>query len=73
MPTAAYPTSGPPSATFEPGVYRLKFQTQAYFRQQGQECFYPTVPIVFEIQESKQHYHVPLLISPYGYSTYRGS
>lgn len=56
----------------EHGSYKLKFETQAYFAQQNVQTFYPYVEIVFEIT-SDEHYHVPLLISPYGYSTYRGS
>ncbi len=54
-------------------VYRLTFDTGAYFSARGVESFYPTVAIVFRIHDSTQHYHVPLLLSPYGYSTYRGS
>lgn len=55
------------------GRYRLTFDTGAYFRGAGGSGFYPEVPIVFEITDPSQHYHVPLLLSPYGYSTYRGS
>lgn len=50
------------------GWYRLGFETAEY----GND-FYPFVPVVFEIDEERDHYHVPLLLSPYGYSTYRGS
>ena len=56
----------------EHGTYKLKFETQAYFAQQNIQTFYPYVEITFDIT-SDEHYHVPLLISPYGYSTYRGS
>ena len=56
----------------EPGIYKLKFETQAYFNQLAIPTFYPYVEIVFDIT-SDEHYHVPLLLSPYGYSTYRGS
>ena len=56
----------------EHGTYKLKFETQAYFTQLRLQTFYPYVEIVFDIT-SDEHYHVPLLISPYGYSTYRGS
>jgi 5-hydroxyisourate hydrolase len=56
-----------------PGVYRLTFQTGAYYAGSGVEGFYPEVSIVFEIREAAEHYHVPLLLSPFGYSTYRGS
>lgn len=55
------------------GVYRLTFLTGPYFRSAGVEGFYPSIPIVFELREPATHYHVPLLLSPYGYSTYRGS
>ena len=55
------------------GVYRLDFDTAAYFRAWNLEGFYPEVRITFEIRDPAQHYHVPLLLSPYGYSTYRGS
>ena len=54
------------------GNYRLTFDTASYFNKQGVKCFYPLVQIVFEIKD-ESHYHVPLLLSPYGYSTYRGS
>ena len=62
----------------EPGslavaVYRITFETGAYFKADGIDGFYPTVPVVFEIRETTAHYHVPLLISPFGFSTYRGS
>jgi 5-hydroxyisourate hydrolase len=55
------------------GVYRITFDTAAYFATRGEAAFFPSVPIVFEIKDTKQHYHVPLLLSPFGYSTYRGS
>ena len=55
------------------GTYRLVFDTEAYFAGLGLEFFYPQVTVAFKIDDAAQHYHVPLLISPYGYSTYRGS
>ena len=55
------------------GVYRLIFDTAKYFSAQNLEGFYPQVTIVFKIQDPAQHYHVPLLLNPFGYSTYRGS
>ncbi len=55
------------------GVYRLTFDTSVYFQSLGVNSFYPYVTIVFEIHDPAQHYHVPLLLSPFGYSTYRGS
>jgi len=51
--------------------YRLIFSTGEYF--QGQECFYPEVTVQFDVRDTTVHYHVPLLLSPYGYTTYRGS
>jgi len=55
------------------GTYRLVFDTAAYFRSQDVQGFYPVVTIDFDVREPSQHYHVPLLLSPFGYSTYRGS
>jgi 5-hydroxyisourate hydrolase len=55
------------------GVYRLTFDTAAYFADNDTQAFYPQVSVVFKIEDSNQHYHVPLLLSPFGYSTYRGS
>ena len=54
-------------------IYRLTFDTSAYFRSAGTESFYPYVIITFVIKEPSMHYHVPLLVSPHGYTTYRGS
>lgn len=54
------------------GIYKLKFFTQEYFDQQGVTAFYPFVEIVFAVT-APEHYHVPLLLNPFGYSTYRGS
>ncbi len=53
------------------GLYRLTFGTGAYFGEG--KTFFPEVVIAFEVEDAEQHYHVPLLVSPYGYSTYRGS
>ena len=56
------------------GNYRISFDVEKYFRSQNiQSFFYPVVRIEFEILNPEQHYHVPLLLSPFGYSTYRGS
>ena len=63
----------PAGAPLEAGTYRLTFDTGAYFRKQGSDGFYPTVTIDFKVTASREHYHVPLLLSPFGYSTYRGS
>ena len=56
-----------------PGIYRLVFRTGGYFRSRGDATLYPEVVIVFETADSQAHYHVPLLVSPFGYTTYRGS
>jgi 5-hydroxyisourate hydrolase len=55
------------------GSYKMVFETGAYLKKRHGKGFYPFVPVVFEIEDSLRHYHIPLLISPYGYSTYRGS
>ncbi|XP_063366919.1 uncharacterized protein LOC134655387 [Cydia amplana] len=54
------------------GTYKLKFNVGDYYTRNGKETLYPYVEIVFEVKEN-EHYHIPLLLSPYGYSTYRGS
>jgi 5-hydroxyisourate hydrolase len=53
-----------------PGVYKLVFDSATYF---GEGTFYPAVEIVFRVSDPTEHHHVPLLLSPYGYTTYRGS
>jgi len=58
---------------FAAGVYRLVFDTGAYFAANDIQSFYPQVTVVFKIEDAGQHYHVPLLLNPFGYSTYRGS
>jgi 5-hydroxyisourate hydrolase len=54
------------------GIYRLGFDTGAWFDAAGRDCFYPEVLVTFRVDEDR-HYHVPLLLAPYAYSTYRGS
>lgn len=63
----------PPGEVVLPGHYRLTFETGAYFLLRSKETFYPNVVIAFSVKEIAEHYHVPLLLSPFGYSTYRGS
>lgn len=63
----------PDGTRLETGTYRLTFETGAYHRAQGVRGFYPHVQIVAELNETAGHYHIPLLLSPFGYSTYRGS
>lgn len=55
------------------GVHRLRFDTAAYFAGKRVTAFYPEVVIAFDVTDPHAHYHVPLLLSPYAYSTYRGS
>ncbi|KAJ2944891.1 hypothetical protein O0L34_g1782 [Tuta absoluta] len=55
-----------------PGIYKLKFNVLDYYKSRGKETLYQYVEIVFETKEDG-HYHIPLILSPYGYSTYRGS
>lgn len=54
------------------GIYKMRFETKDYFDKSQVKTFYPYVEIIFEI-DAAQHYHIPLLLSPFGYSTYRGS
>lgn len=62
-----------PEGQIELGVHRMIFGTGDYFEARDQTGFYPEVRVCFEILAPDEHYHVPLLISPFGYSTYRGS
>ena len=55
-----------------PGIYKLLFETKAWFTEQAVASFYPFVEIVFEAAAA-EHYHIPLLLNPFGYATYRGS
>jgi 5-hydroxyisourate hydrolase len=57
----------------EAAVYRLVFDTGTYFAATAVSGFYPEVSVVFEVSEPERHHHVPLLLSPFAYSTYRGS
>ena len=57
----------------ERGVYRATFEVASYFESYGDEPFYSSIPVIFHLHDPESHYHVPLLLSPYGYSTYRGS
>ncbi|MEQ1923018.1 MAG: hydroxyisourate hydrolase [Pyrinomonadaceae bacterium] len=58
---------------FLPGHYRLIFETGAYYLLSNIECFFPQITVSFVVKDATQHFHVPLLLSPFGYSTYRGS
>jgi 5-hydroxyisourate hydrolase len=63
------PSPGP----LRPGVYRLRFATGDYFAANRVSAFYPEVHVVVRIDDPSQNYHIPLLLSPFGYTTYRGS
>ena len=63
----------PQGSRVETGVYRMTFDTGAYFRALGVRGFYPSVTVLFELTAPDEHYHVPLLLSSFGDSTYRGS
>jgi 5-hydroxyisourate hydrolase len=63
----------PPGSPLIPGVYQLTFDLDRYFADLEIEGFYPEASIVFYVRDVGQHHHVPLLLSPFGYSTYRGS
>ena len=62
-----------PGARVDSGLYRLTFRTGEYFDAQGTPAFHPEVVVSFEITDPARHHHLPLLISPFGYTTYRGS
>ena len=63
-----------PSGTpIESGAYRLTFDTGSYYSSRSVETFYPQVTVTFTVRDASQHHHVPLLLSPFGYTTYRGS
>jgi 5-hydroxyisourate hydrolase len=62
-----------PAGGLEPGVHRLTFAVGPYFAAQRVDHFYPRVTVEFVVSDATRHHHVPLLLSPFGYSTYRGS
>lgn len=63
----------PPGTSLAAGTWRMAFDTAAYFARHGLTGFYPWVHVVFVLGDDGRHTHVPLLLSPFGYSTYRGS
>jgi 5-hydroxyisourate hydrolase len=63
----------PTATALQTGIYRLTFDTATYFQTLGISGFYPEVTVTFELASPGEHYHVPLLLSPFGFSTYRGS
>ncbi|MFI8384937.1 hydroxyisourate hydrolase [Pseudomonas sp. NPDC079086] len=67
--TALYPED----KTLDKGTYRVTFKTGEWFKSHQAATFFPEVPVIFEADGSVPHYHIPLLLSPYGFSTYRGN
>jgi 5-hydroxyisourate hydrolase len=62
-----------PTTQLQAGVYKMRFEVGDYFQAQGVQAFYPFVEITFNLANPGQHYHIPLLLAPFSYSTYRGS
>ncbi|KAK5977543.1 Hydroxyisourate hydrolase, partial [Trichostrongylus colubriformis] len=62
-----------PNVTLVRGVYKLSFDVEDYYRRKHMESFFPYVEVVFKVEDTSRHYHIPLTLSPYAYSTYRGS
>ena len=67
--TALYPEN----KALEKGTYRVTFKTGEWFKKHATASFFPEVPVIFEVDGTVPHYHIPLLLSPYGFSTYRGN
>jgi 5-hydroxyisourate hydrolase len=63
----------PEGTALEAGLYRVRFETAAYYEAQRLRGLYPYVEIAFEVRDPEQHYHIPLLLTANGYTTYRGS
>jgi 5-hydroxyisourate hydrolase len=63
----------PEGQALEKGIYRVTFKTGDWFKAHNTASFFPQVPVVFEVDGTVPHYHIPLLLSPYGFSTYRGN
>jgi 5-hydroxyisourate hydrolase len=62
-----------PTQTLQPGTYRIHFETAAYYQRNQLEGLYPYVEIIFTVSDKEQHFHIPLLLTANGYTTYRGS
>jgi 5-hydroxyisourate hydrolase len=62
-----------PEFSLSTGTYQLSFETAAHFRATGIDAFFERVALEFHVADASQHYHVPLLLTPFGYTTYRGS
>ncbi len=67
------PALFPEGQTLQGGTYKVTFMTGDWFAQQQAKTFFPEVPVIFKADGEVDHYHIPLLLSPYGYSTYRGN
>lgn len=63
----------PEGKTLEKGTYRVTFKTGEWFEKHQTASFFPEVPVIFAVDGTVPHYHIPLLLSPYGFSTYRGN
>ena len=63
----------PPEIPLRAGLYRIRFETAGYFERERVAGLYPYVEITFEVRNTEQHYHIPLLLTANGYTTYRGS
>ena len=63
----------PTGRELTPGTHRLRFDLRDYFESRNRAAFFPSVEITFHVEQASQNYHVPLLLSPFGYTTYRGS
>ena len=63
----------PKEAKLQKGIYKVTFKTGEWFKANNQRSFFPEIPVVFVIDGTLEHYHIPLLLSSYGYSTYRGN
>lgn len=63
----------PAGQEINPGDYRVTFETGKYYADHNEDTFFPEIPVIIHVPKAGEHYHVPLLLSQYGYSTYRGS
>ena len=67
------PALYPKDKMAQSGIYRVVFKTGDYYKSVNQQTFFPEIPVIFNLEKTDQHYHIPLLLSQYGYSTYRGN
>ncbi|RWR01092.1 hydroxyisourate hydrolase [[Pantoea] beijingensis] len=63
----------PAGKSITAGDYKVTFKTGDYYKKNGKDSFFPEIPVIFHVEKSGQHFHIPLLLSQYGYSTYRGN